>query len=187
MSGQWGNYLRVSIYGESHGPAIGITIDGLPSGLPLDLDAIAFEMARRAPGRNSLSTQRQEADTPRILSGLYTGKSWICSVRGMPIIPGMYGMADLRTIMAGDIFLDGSPHPWYFVGRSANRSCAAMGLTSTPMWLPLGGFRTRGFWMCQRGIPACQSWQRRCCPCWIQPNGSPWNRRLTLPAWRGIP
>ena len=78
-------------------------------------------------------------------------------------------------------------HPWYFVGRSANRSCAALGLTSTPMWLPLGGFRTRGFWMCQRGIPACQSWQRRCCPCWIQPNGSPWNRRLTLPAWRGIP
>ena len=73
MSGQWGNYLRVSIYGESHGPAIGITIDGLPSGLPLDLDAIAFEMARRAPGRNSLSTQRQEADTPRILSGLYRG------------------------------------------------------------------------------------------------------------------
>lgn len=50
MSGQWGNYLRVSIYGESHGPAIGITIDGLPSGLPLDLDAIAFEMARRRLG-----------------------------------------------------------------------------------------------------------------------------------------
>lgn len=75
MSGQWGNYLRVSIYGESHGPAIGITIDGLPSGLPLDLDAIAFEMARRAPGRNSLSTQRQEADTPRILSGLYRGRT----------------------------------------------------------------------------------------------------------------
>ena len=75
MSGQWGNYLRVSIYGESHGPAIGITIDGLPSGLPLDLDAIAFEMARRAPGRSSLSTQRQEADTPRILSGLYRGRT----------------------------------------------------------------------------------------------------------------
>lgn len=49
MSGIWGNNLKVSIFGESHGNAIGINIDGLPSGIELDLDKIDKEMKRRAP------------------------------------------------------------------------------------------------------------------------------------------
>lgn len=51
MSGIWGNNLKVSIFGESHGNAIGINIDGLPSGIELDLDNIDKEMKRRAPGK----------------------------------------------------------------------------------------------------------------------------------------
>lgn len=51
MSGIWGNNLKVSIFGESHGNAIGINIDGLPSGIELDLDKIDKEMKRRAPGK----------------------------------------------------------------------------------------------------------------------------------------
>ena len=50
MSGMWGSKIRISIFGESHGNAIGINIDGLPSGLELDIEDIAYEMRRRAPG-----------------------------------------------------------------------------------------------------------------------------------------
>ena len=75
MSGMWGNNIKVSIFGESHGNAIGITIDGLPSGFELDLDMIDGEMKRRAPGRSSLSTARKESDIPEILSGYFNGKT----------------------------------------------------------------------------------------------------------------
>lgn len=75
MSGTWGNNLKVSIFGESHGNAIGITIDGLPSGVELDLEKIDIEMKRRAPGRSALSTARKESDIPEILSGYFDGKT----------------------------------------------------------------------------------------------------------------
>ena len=48
MSGMWGNNIRISIFGESHGNAIGINIDGLPSGFHIDMDKVMVEMARRA-------------------------------------------------------------------------------------------------------------------------------------------
>lgn len=73
MRGQWGDKLQLSIFGESHGEAIGIVIDGLPAGVALDPDAIAFDMARRAPGRDPTATPRRESDTPHIVSGLYRG------------------------------------------------------------------------------------------------------------------
>ncbi|HEK9033939.1 TPA: chorismate synthase, partial [Clostridioides difficile] len=75
MSGIWGNNLKVSIFGESHGNAIGINIDGLPSGIELDLDNIDKEMKRRAPGKNSISTSRNESDIPEILSGYFNGRT----------------------------------------------------------------------------------------------------------------
>ncbi len=67
--------MKYSIFGESHGPAIGVVIEGVPAGLELDLDAIRFDLARRAPGKNALSTARKEADEPRILSGVFEGKT----------------------------------------------------------------------------------------------------------------
>ena len=75
MSGIWGNNLEVSIFGESHGRAIGITINGLPPGLEIDMDAVLIEMARRAPGRNELTTPRKEKDEPDIVSGFLDGKT----------------------------------------------------------------------------------------------------------------
>ena len=67
--------MRYSIFGESHGPAIGVVLEGVPSGLALDLDFISREMARRAPGNSSLSTSRKEPDVPEILSGVFEGKT----------------------------------------------------------------------------------------------------------------
>lgn len=75
MSGIWGNNIKVSIFGESHGNAIGITIDGLPSGFEIDMEKLLFEMERRAPGKNELSTARKEKDLPEILSGYFEGRT----------------------------------------------------------------------------------------------------------------
>ena len=73
MSGQWGKKVKYSIFGESHGRGIGITIDGLPSGIKLDMDFINGEMQRRAPGRDEFSTKRKEGDKVEILSGYFNG------------------------------------------------------------------------------------------------------------------
>ena len=67
--------ISYTIFGESHGPAIGVVITGLPSGLALDMDAVAAEMARRAPGQDKTSTPRKEKDAVEILSGLFEGKT----------------------------------------------------------------------------------------------------------------
>ena len=73
MSSVWmGERLRVSVFGESHGPAIGAVADGLPDGEALDVSALAAFMARRAPG-GALSTPRREADAVRVLSGVKDG------------------------------------------------------------------------------------------------------------------
>ncbi len=69
----WGNNLHLSIFGESHGPAIGLVLDGLPAGEPIDEAALLLQMGRRAPGRDKSSTPRKEADIPKILSGLLNG------------------------------------------------------------------------------------------------------------------
>lgn len=73
MSGVWGKNIQYSIFGESHGKAIGINISGLPSGIPLDLEFIKSEMARRAPGKDELSTPRAEKDEFEIISGYFNG------------------------------------------------------------------------------------------------------------------
>lgn len=70
-----GNKLKVTIFGQSHAPAIGCVIDGLPAGFAPDMERIAAFMARRAPGRNPWSTSRRESDTPEILSGLADGRT----------------------------------------------------------------------------------------------------------------
>lgn len=75
MSSMIGNKLKVSIFGESHGGAIGVVIDGLPSGLEIDLNFIQNQMERRAPGKDSFSTARKESDKPNIVSGLFEGKT----------------------------------------------------------------------------------------------------------------
>ena len=73
MSSMTGKNIRISIFGQSHGPAIGVVIDGLPAGLKIDEEALGAFLARRAPGGSKLSTQRKETDRAEFLSGLKDG------------------------------------------------------------------------------------------------------------------
>ncbi len=65
-----GEKLKVTLFGQSHGPAVGCVLDGFPSGQAIDWDHVRAFMARRAPGKNAWSTPRKEADTPEVLSGM---------------------------------------------------------------------------------------------------------------------
>ena len=67
--------MKHIIFGESHGPAIGVVLEHVPAGIAVDMDFIRAEMARRAPGTSPMSTARREADEPRILSGVFEGKT----------------------------------------------------------------------------------------------------------------
>ncbi|MBR3764581.1 MAG: chorismate synthase [Clostridia bacterium] len=75
MSSSWGQQLKLSIFGQSHGEAIGVTIDGLPAGMVIDMPRLLAEMARRAPGQSALTTPRKEADAPEFLSGVLNGRT----------------------------------------------------------------------------------------------------------------
>lgn len=93
MRGQFGQHLRLSIFGESHGPAIGMVIDGIPAGTVIDEEAIARDMARRAPGNDPTATARKEADRVRIVSGLFEGRA-----TGTPLC----GMIENTNTRSGD-------------------------------------------------------------------------------------
>ena len=71
----FGKIFSFTTFGESHGDALGTVIDGMPSGVQVDYDFLLSEMARRRPGQSLISTQRNEADRPRILSGVFEGKT----------------------------------------------------------------------------------------------------------------
>lgn len=75
MSGVWGDYLKLSIWGESHGKGIGIVVSGLPAGIELDFNFIQSELRRRSPGQSSLSTARQEEDDFEIISGYFQNRT----------------------------------------------------------------------------------------------------------------
>ncbi len=70
MSSTYGEQLKLTVFGQSHGPAIGMTLDGIPAGLPVDMDALQAFLDRRAPGHTDWSTPRKESDRPEFLAGL---------------------------------------------------------------------------------------------------------------------
>ncbi|MDB5242940.1 MAG: chorismate synthase, partial [Spirosoma sp.] len=80
MSSCYGTVFRISTFGESHGPGIGVVIDGCPAGLAFDTDYIQKELDRRKPGQSRITTQRREADEFEVLSGVFEGKT-----QGTPI------------------------------------------------------------------------------------------------------
>lgn len=71
----FGHLLRLTTFGESHGPLIGGVIDGFPSGFPVDMQALMSEMERRRPGKGDFASPRKESDVPEFVSGLFEGKT----------------------------------------------------------------------------------------------------------------
>ena len=70
MASYLGEHIHVSVFGQSHSPAIGVVVDGLPAGERVDMEELGRFLKRRAPGQNATSTPRKEADLPQFLSGL---------------------------------------------------------------------------------------------------------------------
>ena len=103
MSSTYGESLKLSIFGQSHGPAIGMTLDGIPAGLSVDFDKLQIFLNRRAPGQNSWSTARREEDQPEFLAGILDG--YTC---GAPIAAVIHN-TDIRS---GDyVSLKDCPRP----------------------------------------------------------------------------
>lgn len=75
MSNTFGRILRLTTFGESHGPAIGGVLDGFPADISIDFNRIRHQLARRRPGQSAVTTARTEADEPEFLSGVFEGKS----------------------------------------------------------------------------------------------------------------
>ncbi|MDE6715865.1 MAG: chorismate synthase, partial [Muribaculaceae bacterium] len=67
----FGNIFRVTTFGESHGPALGGVIDGMPAGVPIDIEEVKRQLSRRRPGQSEITTQRSEPDDVEFLSGIY--------------------------------------------------------------------------------------------------------------------
>ncbi len=75
MHNTFGNLFRITSFGESHGPGVGVVVDGCPAGLALDMARIQHDLNRRKPGQSALTTARKEADAFEILSGVFAGKT----------------------------------------------------------------------------------------------------------------
>ena len=154
MSSTYGESLKLSIFGQSHGPAVGMVLDGIPAGLPVDLEALQTFLNRRAPGQNDWSTPRKEEDRPEFLSGILDG--FTC---GAPIAAAIYN----RNTRSGDYAnLKDCPRPGHadytaqikyvgfqdaaggghFSGRLTAPLCIAGGLCK--QWLALNGIAIGG-------------------------------------------
>ena len=165
MSDIWGENLKISIFGESHGAAIGVVIDGLPAGITLDWEHIRAEMRRRAPGNAPFSTPRKEADEVEILSGVYEGKTTgvsLCGIvrntdtRSKDYKPHLLrpGHADFTAFMKYGGFADprGGGHfsgrltaPIVFAGAIAKQILSARGIEITANIAQIGQTKTPPF------------------------------------------
>ena len=151
MSSTYGEHLKLSIFGQSHAPAIGMTLDGIPAGLTVDLEALQAFLNRRAPGQNDYSTPRKEEDRPEFLSGVLNG--FTCGaplaaiIRNINTRSGDYanlkdcprpGHADYTAQIKYGGFQDtaGGGH---FSGRLTAPLCIAGGLCK--QWLEARGIR----------------------------------------------
>lgn len=151
MSSTFGNNLKLTIFGQSHGAAIGMTLDGIPAGLPVDMTALQKFLARRAPGQGAYATARKEVDIPEFLSGIVDdftcGAPIAAIIRNENLRSSDYtllkdlprpGHADLTAQIKYGGFQDvaGGGH---FSGRLTAPLCIAGGLCM--QWLARHGIR----------------------------------------------
>lgn len=109
--------MRYTIFGESHGPAIGVVLNGVPAGMTLDWEFISSELARRAPGQGAMTTARKEADVPEILSGVFQGKT-----TGAPLC-AVIKNTDTRSKDYGDVAFCPRPSHGDYAGYVASGGC----------------------------------------------------------------
>ena len=162
MSSTYGDIIKLSIFGQSHGAAIGMTLDGIPAGLPVDTDALQRFLNRRAPGQGEFATSRKEADTPEFLSGVVDG--YTCGAPITAIIRNTNtrssdydnlkdcprpGHADYTAQIKYGGYQDvaGGGH---FSGRLTAALCIAGGLCK--QWLEAKGVRIGAHLSCIAGI-----------------------------------
>ena len=127
----WGNNIRLTLFGESHGPAIGITIDGIPAGITLDMDLISNELSRRRPKAQEWSTTRNEADAPEIISGVLEGKT-----TGGPICCVIYNK-DQRSSDYSDLLRPGHADWTAFIKHKGSADMRGGGRFSGRLTAPL--------------------------------------------------
>ena len=89
----YGRILTMTTWGESHGPGLGVVVDGCPAGIPLTEEDIQKLLDRRKPGQSRFTTKRSESDSVRILSGIFEGKTTGSAVSGL--------QPDRRLLQAG--------------------------------------------------------------------------------------
>ena len=149
MSSSYGDNLKLSIFGASHADSIGMTLEGIPAGLPVDISQLQAFLQRRAPGQNPWSTPRKESDIPEFTTGLQDGMT-----SGEPISAVIYnqntrskdygnvltcprpGHADYTSFVKyGEIFPGGG----HFSGRMTAPLCIAGGMCK--QWLEAIGIR----------------------------------------------
>lgn len=151
MSSTYGENLKLSIFGQSHGAAIGMTLDGIPAGFGVDMEQLQSFLSRRAPGQGDFATPRKEADIPEFLSGIQDG--FTCGapiaaiIRNTNTRPGDYtslqdcprpGHADYTAQIKYGGFQDASGGG-HFSGRLTAPLCIAGGLCK--QWLEDMGIR----------------------------------------------
>lgn len=154
MSSTYGEHLKLSIFGQSHGPAIGMVLDGIPGGLPVDQNVLSDFLRRRAPGQNAYSTPRKEGDVPEFLSGLVNdvtcGAPIAAQIRNTNTRSGDYenlkdcprpGHADYTAQIKYGGFQD-SAGGGHFSGRLTAPMCIAGGLCK--QWLEQKSIRIGG-------------------------------------------
>ena len=171
MSSTYGEILKLSIFGQSHGPAIGVSLDGIPAGLPVNIDTLQSFLNRRAPGQGDFATPRKEADKPEFLSGIVDG--YTCGAPIAAVITnsntrsGDYdnlkdcprpGHADYPAQIKYKGYQDvaGGGH---FSGRLTAPLCIAGGLCK--QWLEIKGIRIGAHISSIAGIadePVCLDW-----------------------------
>lgn len=134
MSGIWGKNLQVNIFGESHGTAIGIVINNLPSGIALDMQFIEKQMARRAPNGGLYSTPRKEADKVEIVSGILDGKT-----TGTPLCAMIYNCNTKSKDYSSmkDLMRPSHSDYGYFVKTGGNNDYRGGGHSSGRITAPL--------------------------------------------------
>ena len=151
MGKSYGENLKLSIFGTSHGPEIGMTMEGIPAGLPVDTEKLQSFLLRRAPGQNAWSTPRKEADIPEfqggILNGFTTGQAITAVIKNKNVHKKDYeelkyiprpGHADYAAWMKFGLDFDmsgGGP----FSGRMTAPLCIAGGMCT--QWLEEKGIR----------------------------------------------